>query len=319
MSANGTNIELIAFDSIDFLSAPAIDMGDSKTELIDLVTQPGFVDLTQEEDVCDRPAPSTSAIGATSRIIEQTISAQPQVDESIDLTSDEQLGVSEREPPQKKRIIGIATPVRGRVTVLNQERRSADDLSRWSDSQLNAWERASWTSEDETTVRGRQTPYPFHDTDPEDNSSAVAEEEIGEDASSAVAEEEIGEDASSAVAEEEIEGGEEQVEESEEPVNDAALIQQSINRLAILFEEKLNVINNRLDVIDSRLNANNVNTIELRDNINQQHQMIVTGFADLHKKYDETSKAIKEAILEQGRDKKMIVDILWALHKKGQR
>lgn len=95
-------------------------------ELIQLVTQPGFIDLTQEQGGAERQdqgaTPSeivlrngTPPITPSSRNNDVVISNT----DTIDLTSDEDLQGDDYEPPAKKRIIGVVTPMRIHIPTVN--------------------------------------------------------------------------------------------------------------------------------------------------------------------------------------------------------
>ncbi|XP_067249284.1 uncharacterized protein [Chanodichthys erythropterus] len=103
--------------------------------------------------------------------------------------------------PPKKRCHNSGSSRIPRV-VINSDQRigTSDDVSTWTDSQVNAWDSLSWTNDqdDTWTVRGRQTPFSFH---------GVSEGEEGDD------EREEGDEEGEEGGEGEEEGDEEEEEE----------------------------------------------------------------------------------------------------------
>ncbi|XP_048020940.1 uncharacterized protein LOC125251885 [Megalobrama amblycephala] len=121
------------------------------------------------------PGPSNRAISPrpVRKIENCTPEQSPQspllfdVDSSI-VRTDEVPGPSNRGiSPRPVRKIENCTPEQSPQSPLlfdDDHDSRVNDLSEWSESQINAWDDASWTGSqyDEATVRGRQTPYPFH-------------------------------------------------------------------------------------------------------------------------------------------------------------
>ncbi|XP_048015378.1 uncharacterized protein LOC125247881 isoform X1 [Megalobrama amblycephala] len=286
----GSNIELNAFDSIDFLSDQAFVAETSDNELIQLVTQPGFIDLTQEQGGAERQdqgaTPSeivlrngTPPITPSSRNNDVVISNA----DAIDLTSDEDLQGDDYEPPAKKRIIGVVTPMRIHIPSVNDERQTSASVLRWSDSQLNAWDQASWASEDDAPTRGGQTPYPSQE-EPVEQDQEPAHEHTHEQEQDQEDQEEEGEDGNVSVA----------------SSNSSSRGHQRSERIEATLNHTLTevlAIHTRMDGIETRLD----DIIRL---LNEQMTMNERGFG---------------CVLSNGnenlREKRLMVDLLCATHR----
>ncbi|KAF4114051.1 hypothetical protein G5714_004274 [Onychostoma macrolepis] len=146
------SMEELSFEQIDLFARETVDNAVSDTEdLPGVVSQDAIIDLTEEDEEEEHsPGPSNADTQKRPREADASPTA----------------------PERKKGQVAVVAPTRTvEEAVDDGDRERMNNVQRWTDTQLNEWERASWNSKgsDELPPRGRQTPFAFQD---------LAEEEV---------------------------------------------------------------------------------------------------------------------------------------------
>ncbi len=169
-----------------------------------------------------------------------------------------------------------------------------NNVQRWSDTQLNDWERASWASEhsDDLPPRGRQTPFNFQDPVEEEEEEEVEEEET----------ESLPEDHQSVV--------------HHDSVNDRidALRDELINRQESFFSDVINRQDAFFNELLNRSDAQDARVHEQQGILNQQHQSTENRLRSLQTGVAENFGVIHDNLLEQLRERRLIVSLLSSLN-----
>ncbi|KAF4096009.1 hypothetical protein G5714_023612 [Onychostoma macrolepis] len=138
------SMEELSFEQIDLFARETVDNAVRDTD--ELPGQDAIIDLTEEDEEEEHsPGPSNADTQKRPREADASPAA----------------------PERKKRQVAVVTPIRTVEEAADDGvRERMNNVQRWTDTQLNDWERASWASEgsDELPPRGgRQTPFAFQD------------------------------------------------------------------------------------------------------------------------------------------------------------
>ncbi len=152
-----------------------------------------------------------------------------------------------------------------------------NNVQRWTDTQLNDWERASWTSEhsDDLPPRGRQTPFNFQD--PVEEEQEEETDLLPEDHQNIV---------------------------HHDGVNDRidALRDELINRQDSFSSEVLNRQDAFFNELLNRMDAQDARAHEQQGILNQKHQSTENRLRSMQTGVAENFGVIHDNLLEQLRE-----------------
>lgn len=180
---------------------------------------------------------------------------------------------------------------------------STDDLTAWTETQQDRWDRVSWSSDtyDEDVVRARQSPYPFHDLT---SAEVEVEEEVHRPTTA----------------------------RNDQPCCDSALTHVLINRLIAQGEEirhRTIVIHTeyreqsevyytslcrRIEegfaAIHERMDAQDIKIRELQTILYERYQRLENSIHRLQAVEDENNERVLFILNDQLRERRLIVNLL---------
>lgn len=251
-------MEELSFEQIDLFVREAVDNAVRDTD--DLRGQDAIIDLT-EEDEEHSPGPSNADTQKRQRESDAPPSA----------------------PERKKRQVAVVTPTRTDEEADDDGgRERMNNVQRWTDTQLNEWDRVSWSSEDSDELPprgGRQTPFAFQDP-------AEETESLPEDRQNGV-----------------------QIVERID-----ALREELINRQDSFFSEVLNRQDAFFNELLNRMDAQDARAHEQQGILNQHHQSSENRLHSLQTGVAENFGLVHDNLLEQLRERRLIVSLLSSLN-----
>ncbi|XP_058629588.1 uncharacterized protein LOC131539206 [Onychostoma macrolepis] len=256
------SMEELSFEQIDLFARETVDNAVSDTEGV--VSQDAIIDLTEEDEEEEHsPGPSNADTQKRPREADASPTA----------------------PERKKGQVAVVAPTRTvEEAVDDGDRERMNNVQRWTDTQLNEWERASWNSKgsDELPPRGRQTPFAFQD---------LAEEEVETES--------LPEDRQNSV----------QIVERID-----ALREELINRQDSFFSEVLKRQDTFFNELLNRMDAQDARAHEQQGILNQQHQSSENRLRSLQTGVAENFGVVHDNLLEKLRERRLIVSLLSSLN-----